>query len=415
MSFARGVPISAISNTIQSAAMRRPTPAAPVPAAPVPAAVAPAAVQQMGGMNLAPLMKMLAAPTPQPTGLLGASFNDPRSQANFAAAGALLQQGGYSATPTTLGQGLGAAMQIRSKEMARQQALQDARRQRAFDTALKISEAARKQNAGRPLNAQERKIYNIPDNVPAWFDANGTPQVSSVMSQEDRIAVAQASNPAFPGDSPASQGQEGAPRPGWVPPAPTVGGGSQTVTNVMQQKAYERGLAALEKSREQAAQSTSMIESINTFMRLNETVDTGGMLAVPGAARVASTRDSSIATMLAIQDKLTPLMRQGLPGAASDRDVRMFRGASFGVDKPREANMRIARAMLIQQQNIVENNKFRSKYFSANQTLVGADDYWDEYIEANPIFDPNAPEEDFVLNESRMTPEQYFTVRAYSR
>jgi len=138
MSFPRGVPVSAISNTIQSAAMRRPTPVAPVPAAPVPAAVAPAGVQ-MGGMNLAPLMQMLAAPTPQPTGLLGTSFNDPRSQANFAAAGALLQQGGYSATPTTLGQGLGAALQLRSKEMARQQALQDARRQQAITNAISIA------------------------------------------------------------------------------------------------------------------------------------------------------------------------------------------------------------------------------------------------------------------------------------
>jgi len=154
MSFPRGVPVSAISNTIQSAAMRRPTPVAPVPAAPVPAAPVPAAVApagvQMGGMNLAPLMQMLAAPTPQPTGLLGTSFNDPRTQANLAAAGALLQQGGYSATPTTLGQGLGAALQLRSKEMARQKALQVAQRQQAFDNALKISEAARKQNAGRP-------------------------------------------------------------------------------------------------------------------------------------------------------------------------------------------------------------------------------------------------------------------------
>lgn len=141
MSFARGVPISAISNTIQSAAMRRPTPVAPVPAAPVPAAVAPAAVQQMGGMNLAPLMQMLAAPTPQPTGLLGTSFNDPRSQANFAAAGALLQQGGYSATPTTLGQGLGAAMQLRSQEMARQQALQVARQQQAFLNMMRVRDA----------------------------------------------------------------------------------------------------------------------------------------------------------------------------------------------------------------------------------------------------------------------------------
>ena len=138
MSFPRGVPVSAISNTIQSAAMRRPTPVAPVPAAPVPAAVAPAGVQ-MGGMNLAPLMQMLAAPTPQPPGLLGTSFNDPRSQANFAAAGALLQQGGYSATPTTLGQGLGAALQLRSKEMARQQALQDARRQQAITNAISIA------------------------------------------------------------------------------------------------------------------------------------------------------------------------------------------------------------------------------------------------------------------------------------
>lgn len=140
MSFARGVPVSAISNTIQSAAMRRPTPIAPVPAAPVPAAVAPVGVQ-MGGMNLAPLMQMLAAPTPEPTGLLGTSFNDPRTQANLVAAGALLQHSGYSTTPTTFGQGLGAALQLRSKELARQQALRDAQRQRAFLNMMSVRDA----------------------------------------------------------------------------------------------------------------------------------------------------------------------------------------------------------------------------------------------------------------------------------
>ena len=44
------------------------------------------------------------------TGLLGSSFNDPRSVGNFALASNLLQNSGYSTTPKTIGEIIGSGM-----------------------------------------------------------------------------------------------------------------------------------------------------------------------------------------------------------------------------------------------------------------------------------------------------------------
>jgi len=50
------------------------------------------------------------------------------------------------------------------------------------------------------------------------------------------------------------------------------------------------------------------------------------------------------------------------------------------------------------------------EYFTQNQHLNGAEQKWKEYIEANPIFDPDpALEGQYALNKSRQGYKEYFS------
>ncbi len=107
-----------------------------------------------------------------------------------------------------------------------------------------------------------------------------------------------------------------------------------------------------------------------------------------------------------IVDKMTPIMRAGLPGAASDRDVAMFRGATVGLDKAESVNRNILQAARTQAQNFLDKAKFESNYFAVHKNLTGADAAWNEYIEFNPIFIPDSPT--FELNPNRYPSKRWF-------
>ncbi len=154
MSLNRGVPIQAINDQIRNAARMRPVlGASGAPVGPMPGMVSTAMQtargmpQQMrmpamprGNGGMAGLLQMLT-PSIQPKGLLGTSFNDPRTQANLGMAGKLMQQGGYTTMPTSLGQGLGSALQTRQAVLSQQNQLADAKRQRMFTNAMAIRDA----------------------------------------------------------------------------------------------------------------------------------------------------------------------------------------------------------------------------------------------------------------------------------
>ena len=101
-------------------------------------------------------------------------------------------------------------------------------------------------------------------------------------------------------------------------------------------------------------------------------------------------------------------MRQGLPGAASDRDVAMFRGGTVSTDKNPQTNRNIIAAYRAQLENARGRLAFRQAYLDQNRTLSGADEAWREYLEKNPIFAPDATSETMTLNDKRKTWRQHF-------
>jgi hypothetical protein len=149
------------------------------------------------------------------------------------------------------------------------------------------------------------------------------------------------------------------------------------------------------------------------FMSLNEKTATGPIVDY-GPVGFVRRMGSDFSTMRSISDRLTPAMRNGLPGAASDRDVAMFKSATVSTDKPYEANLNIATA-LVQKANMErERVRFLDTYREVNRgSLVGANAAWQQYLDANPIFDNSTPEAQakFTLNQNRVPWDDWFRVR----
>lgn len=169
-------------------------------------------------------------------------------------------------------------------------------------------------------------------------------------------------------------------------------------------------LAALkELAKDENALETRMskIPQLDEFQQLNEHTDTGPLLdKVPGTIMFSKDRQR----MQSIANELAPSMRQGLPGAASDRDVSMFKAATVGVDKDKETNDAVIAAFKAQTARDADYLKFRQDYLNRYKTLNGANAAWRGYVEANPIFDPKSEEP--KLNTAMQTREQYFTAKA---
>lgn len=158
---------------------------------------------------------------------------------------------------------------------------------------------------------------------------------------------------------------------------------------------------------EEAVQNAqNMVRDLDRFITLmDEGLDTGGQYNIPGAEYVASGLSPEVAEAKSIVDKMTPIMRQGLPGAASERDTAMFRSATVGLTKPEQANRNIAAGLKLAQQNLLDKREFQQAYFDQNKHLQGADRAWNKYLESNPIFKEG---KDYKLNEDRQDWRSFF-------
>jgi hypothetical protein len=157
-------------------------------------------------------------------------------------------------------------------------------------------------------------------------------------------------------------------------------------------------------------QARDVNDRLDRFVQLiDEGMNTGGQYKIPGATMVGSTLSPRVSEAQSIVDMMTPMMRQGMPGAASDRDVAMFRGATVGMDKPEDANRNIATGLMASRQNLIERDQFMRAYFDQNGHLQGSDRAWQKYLNANPIFDHSAPKGAYNLNDKRTDWRSWFS------
>lgn len=197
-----------------------------------------------------------------------------------------------------------------------------------------------------------------------------------------------------------------------VPAVPMKSG---FINDPKQEAMFKRMTATAAQKRLQGEDMTNAAEkarknltNAKRFEELMGQQKTGGaLLNIPIVGGMMETFDPELAEMKSIQDKLTPGQREPGSGATSDFDARMFQSALFGTKKPGATNQSIVAGMKAQAQQDIEYQNFMSDYFQQNNHLDGADAYWKDYVENNPIFDPASPAAPKV-NANRKSYREYF-------
>ena len=172
---------------------------------------------------------------------------------------------------------------------------------------------------------------------------------------------------------------------------------------------YEQATQEIRKRREGLGEAKNLSDNATRFSELLEQQSTGGALRqLPGSGSIEGTFSPAIKEMNSIVDRITPLMRQGLPGAASERDTKMFRGAAFGTDKDSQTNKNLILGLQMHYQTNAQQVEFLEAYVSAHGHLRGSTIAWREYLEANPIYDTQSTPQILQLNPSRQSWKEHF-------
>lgn len=164
--------------------------------------------------------------------------------------------------------------------------------------------------------------------------------------------------------------------------------------------------------RQRALKARDLLSELNLFDSEAAKQDTGGMYGLPMVTEVASWFDPEVASIEAITSRLTPAQRVEGSGSTSNYDAAQFKFGLMGMAKPKAANKVISKALRVKANNELQRQAFLSDYVDVNGSLAGADKYWQDYLEANPIFSPTVdgqPTDNPKLNPSRKTYKEYFS------
>lgn len=253
----------------------------------------------------------------------------------------------------------------------------------------------------------QSKSNPAPASAPAAVRASGDPPGTIYGNEKAKPALARPATDAekaaygIPSDIPAQIKPDGS------IDAISVGSGRGSGKLAATDSKY------ISEARTAAQQLTNALPLVNRFVALNEEVNTGGALGVGLVSGPASLFSPKIAEMKAITDRLTPAMRQGMPGAASDRDVAMFQSATVGLGKPGPANQSVAAAMKAATKRQQDYVAYLEDYARKNGSLLGAQEEWDAYAAANPMFNDQGSG---VLKLNKTEPwRQYFGEAPTSR
>lgn len=106
-------------------------------------------------------------------------------------------------------------------------------------------------------------------------------------------------------------------------------------------------------------------------------------------------------------------------GRVTNKDIGIFQQGMVGVDKSKEANDSIAQALKIRLQNDLDRHEFMQNFYTVHGHLRGAAPAWNEYLDNNPIFDPNNKTQGhagiYTLNPARLKYTDYFRAKNEGR
>jgi hypothetical protein len=151
-------------------------------------------------------------------------------------------------------------------------------------------------------------------------------------------------------------------------------------------KAANTRTANLELAKAQTM-SDNATESNAQLMRAKSLIE-GGLGTGVGTKLTGKQFFGKGAEFQQIASKLLPSMRNGMPGAVSDRDVAIFKEANIDLNKPEEVNLKVLNQSLAVNKRIADKARFLSNYSTVYGDLQGATAEWNKYINSVPLFSP---------------------------
>ena len=136
----------------------------------------------------------------------------------------------------------------------------------------------------------------------------------------------------------------------------------------------------------------------------NGKVNTGPIVE---GMRINKLRSGDTQTFARIVEKTVPIMRQGMPGAASDRDVAMFRGATIGLDKDEKTNLKIIDQALAISKRIEDKARFMANFKNVYGDINGAEAEYQRFANSKPLFN-----NDGTVNTENLTSDAFFKANA---
>jgi len=143
---------------------------------------------------------------------------------------------------------------------------------------------------------------------------------------------------------------------------------------------------AVIEARDRARNLREMLPQLRRFEELNTQEGTGSVGQIVGQTLnipplLGREREQEMA---AIINRLTPRQRQGMPGAASDRDVAMFRGSLPNLQRVGPANSQIIRNLEREAAESQAYAEYLDWYWPRHGTTAGAEESWTQYTRADP-------------------------------
>jgi len=164
----------------------------------------------------------------------------------------------------------------------------------------------------------------------------------------------------------------------------------------------------LKLGNEASRKARATIDAMTEADELNKKITTGKLARLPGGESVQTMMSSDAARFNSIaQNQARNAYVKG-EGALSDFERKMFEKANISLGNPSATNDTIIKVTKEVAQRNIEHNEFLSRYWAANKTLFGAEEYWTKYLSDNPLFTKDSTSNNLVLNPERKPYIQYF-------
>lgn len=327
--------------------------------------------------------------------LLGQLAGGIRDQASYDQAKALAQSKGVDVSAFPPQYDPATVQAFQQQALTAEEQLAQVWKQKGYDLdTQKFGETVRSNKAGEGLQRRGQDITVRGQNL---TDARG--RDANALKAREVEAM---------GGAPSGAPVLGVPAPAVLPWANQT---NPRDANKVKASEQTRGAKEIEKDIDAAKKERDAAANAKRFIELNNKTNTGGLVDRMGITRGLQSLGPEYAEMESITAKLAPAMRVEGSGSTSDFDGKQFERATVGVDKPKATNTNIAKAVVARAQQSEEYADFRQTYLEQNGTLQGADRYWKDYANKNPIFDPEKPGT-FELNTARKPWKDHFKAAA---